>query len=293
MSLSTPNMTAPANPELMQCLEVRGGNCRANELFEMAGLRAWVFSRPHGDAEGGGDVYYISSCASGRISRMLLADVSGHGAVVAGVAEELRELMRKNINYIKQTRLVREMNLQFPQTGHERGFATALVWTFFQPTQSLQVSNAGHPSPLIYRRRTQVWSVLEHQPQKASGIENVPLGIFSQADYSETETSLNSGDLLLCFSDAATESLDASGEQLGTQGVLEIVSALDASRPEECVPELLRCIDSKNPENPHLDDMSIILVQATGSGTPLMNNLLAPFRWARGVRDRTRLKTDG
>jgi phosphoserine phosphatase RsbU/P len=293
VSLSTPNMPAPANPELMQCLEVRGGNCRANELFEMAGLRAWVFSRPHGDAEGGGDVYYISSCASGRITRMLLADVSGHGAEVAGVAEELRELMRKNINYIKQTRLVREMNLQFPKTGHERGYATALVWTFFQPTQSLQLSNAGHPSPLIYRLGSNGWSVQEHHPARTSGIENVPLGIFSQADYSETETSLNPGDLLLCFSDAVTESLDASGEQLGSQGILEIVSALDASKPEQFVPTLLHCIDSKNPENPHLDDMSIILVQATGSGTPLINNLLAPFRLARGVRDRTHLKANG
>ena len=110
MTHSKTDIPSSPNPELMQCLEVRGGNCRTNELFEMVGLRAWVFSRPHAGADGGGDVHYISSCASGRITRMLLADVSGHGAGVGVVAEGLRDLMRKNINYVNQTRLVREMN---------------------------------------------------------------------------------------------------------------------------------------------------------------------------------------
>jgi hypothetical protein len=32
-------------------------------------------------------VYYLSSCASGRITRILLADVSGHGELVAGTAK--------------------------------------------------------------------------------------------------------------------------------------------------------------------------------------------------------------
>ena len=61
----------------------------------MPGLSVWVYSRPHGSSLGGGDVYYLSLCASGRISRVLLADVSGHGELVSGLGVGLRDVMGK------------------------------------------------------------------------------------------------------------------------------------------------------------------------------------------------------
>src|SRR5580704_11536691 len=39
--------------------------------------------RPHGQARRGGDVDYASSCAKGRINRLLPVDVAGHGNSVA------------------------------------------------------------------------------------------------------------------------------------------------------------------------------------------------------------------
>ena len=44
---------------------------------------------------------------------MLLADVSGHGAEVAELGRGLRDLMRKNVNVIRQKRFVEGMNRQF------------------------------------------------------------------------------------------------------------------------------------------------------------------------------------
>jgi sigma-B regulation protein RsbU (phosphoserine phosphatase) len=275
--------------ERMQCMEVRGGNCRTNELFEMVGLRAWVYSRPHGNAKGGGDVYYLSSCASGRITRILLADVSGHGAGVSGIAEGLRELMKRNINYVTQARLVREMNRQFEASGHQGTFATALVCTFFKPTRSLQVSNAGHPSPMIYRQRLRQWTVLDQKSSAAGGIEDVPLGLFKHVDYSETETRLEPGDLLLCCSDALVEALDAAGNQVGTKGLLEIVSLLDGAKPHQLLPGLLSAIAALNPDNLNQDDLTLMLMQSTGGEVPMKNNILSLLRLAQGPRDRTRL----
>ena len=69
--------------QVMQCMEVWGGNQTADSGVIMAGLDAWVYSKPFGGADGGGDVYYVSSCATGRITRLLVADVSGHGTPAA------------------------------------------------------------------------------------------------------------------------------------------------------------------------------------------------------------------
>jgi hypothetical protein len=78
----------------MQCMEVWGGSQLTARGVEFGGLDAWVYSKPHGDAEHGGDVYYASSCGTGRITRLLLADVAGHGNAVAATAADLRNLMR-------------------------------------------------------------------------------------------------------------------------------------------------------------------------------------------------------
>ena len=84
--------------EHMKCLEVCGGSQLTDRGVVIGGLDAWVYSKPHGQAQRGGDVYYASSCASGRITRVLLADVSGHGTSVAAFAADLRTLMRRFIN---------------------------------------------------------------------------------------------------------------------------------------------------------------------------------------------------
>src|SRR5688500_18904568 len=102
--------TTPADAHRMQCLEVWGGNTVADSAVAMAGLDAWVFSRPYGGAEGGGDVHYVSSCATGNVTRMLVADVMGHGDTVAAAAVELRQLMRSHADFLDQTRFVAELN---------------------------------------------------------------------------------------------------------------------------------------------------------------------------------------
>src|SRR2546428_12508544 len=111
----------------MQCMEVWGGNQTADSGVVMAGLDAWVYSKPYANAQAGGDVYYVSSCATGRITRLLVADVSGHGSAVSDTAVQLRSLMRKHVNQINQSRFVSSMNQQFSAMSKAGCFATAVV----------------------------------------------------------------------------------------------------------------------------------------------------------------------
>jgi hypothetical protein len=93
----------------MQCMEIRGGNLAVEEALDAPGLQEWVCSRPYKSAASGGDVHYLSICASGTICRLILADVSGHGDAVSGFAVELRSLMEKNITVADQTHLVERL----------------------------------------------------------------------------------------------------------------------------------------------------------------------------------------
>src|SRR5436190_12795466 len=145
----------------MSCMEVWGGSAAADATVTLSGLDAWVYSRPYEQAEAGGDIYYVSACATGRINRLLVADVAGHGERVKSVAVTLRNLMRRYVNYLDQSRFVLSMNGQFVECSAAGCFATAVVTTFFAPTRTLSVCNAGHPPPLVWRGATREWALLE------------------------------------------------------------------------------------------------------------------------------------
>ena len=83
-------MIGASNEHRMECMELWGGSSQTDTTLTMSGLTAHVFSSTYGRGTRGGDVYYFSSCVSGRISRVLLADVTGHGSAVAATAATLR-----------------------------------------------------------------------------------------------------------------------------------------------------------------------------------------------------------
>jgi sigma-B regulation protein RsbU (phosphoserine phosphatase) len=249
----------------MQCMEVWGGSQLTSKGVEMAGLDVWVYSKPFGQAQRGGDVYYVSSCASGRISRLLLADVSGHGNSVASMAADLRTLMRRFVNQLDQNEFVRLLNEQFTAVSRNGTFSTAVVTTFFAPTRRLSLCNAGHPRPLLFRARDGRWSFLGHDdhPEK-KGPRNIPLGVLPITEYAQLDIELDPGDCLLSYTDALIESCDADGEMLGEEGLLRIINLLGDVPAEKVIASLLQEIGERFPENLSADDVTLMVVRANG-----------------------------
>ena len=83
-----------STPKRLACAETWAGNAETASLIDLPGLSAWVCSVPVGSDHGGGDVHYLSLCPSCIVSRIALADVSGHGETVAALGEKLRELIQ-------------------------------------------------------------------------------------------------------------------------------------------------------------------------------------------------------
>jgi sigma-B regulation protein RsbU (phosphoserine phosphatase) len=249
----------------MECMEVWGGSQLTARGVVFGGLDAWVYSKPHGQAQRGGDVYYASSCAAGRISRLLLADVSGHGTSVAAIAADLRTLMRRFVNRWDQSEFVRLLNQQFSALSETGTFATAIVSTFFAPSRKLILCNAGHPRPILYRAYQKEWSLLGHEgTPRLPGPLNLPLGVMSITEYEHFDVALEPGDCVVTYTDALIESSDANGEILGEKGVLRILKLLGDVKPEGLIDALLGEIAERYPENLSDDDVTLLIVRANG-----------------------------
>jgi serine phosphatase RsbU (regulator of sigma subunit) len=246
----------------------------------IGGLDAWVYSRPFGQSPRGGDVYYASSCAAGRITRLLLADVSGHGKTVAGIAADLRVLMRRYVNRPDQSEFVRLLNQQFAALSRNGAFATAIVTTFFSPNRRLVLCDAGHPRPILYRASKEEWSLLgEERSKREESSSNLPLGILSIGEYEHFDLELEPGDCVVTYTDALIESSDADGEQLGEDGVLRLLKLLGNAQPEKLIAELLGEIAERYPENLSTDDVTVLLLRAARNLT-LMDKMRAMRRMA-------------
>ncbi len=268
----------------MTCMEVWGDSQLTERGIEMGGLDAWVYSRPYGQAQRGGDVYFASSCATGRISRLLLADVSGHGHSVAATAADLRTLMRRFVNRLDQKEFVRLLNQQFAALSRTGTFATAVVTTFFAPSRRLLICNAGHPRPLLYSAAKQEWSLLGSDGSgERRALQNIPLGIIDLTEYEEFDVELAPGDCLLSYTDALIESRDADGEMLGEEGVLRILKLLGDVEPGKVTEALLREIRDRYPENLSEDDVTVMVIRINGRqpNVPFQEKLAAAGRFLK------------
>jgi len=245
-------------------MEVWGGSQLTTRGVEMGGLDAWVYSKPYEQADAGGDVYYASSCATGRISRLLLADVSGHGNAVADAAVALRTLMRRYVNFLDQTEFVRSMNRQFVSMSNEGRFATAVVTTFFATTGRMSICNAGHPRPLHYRARTGQWSILELNRDEQPMPRNIPLGILDLTEYEQFDVELEAGDLVICYTDALTESKQPDGQFIGEEGLIRLARQLTTEDPAAIIPALLAAIGGLHAGNLDGDDVTVLVLRASG-----------------------------
>lgn len=308
-----PTQTSASQPmEALQCMQIWGGNSEIDNGVSLAGIDCWVYSRPFqgaaaqpaaageagvsatssGSSTGGGDIHFVTSCATGRITRLVVADVSGHGAPVAEMATSLRRLMRRHANHYDQRLFVRSVNERFselmsPGSASESGvFATAVFASFYAPTDEFSLCNAGHPRPLHYDARSAQWRAIEVAAQDdrreiATGTRtrsiaapsNLPLGIIEDTHYDQHLFRLGHDDLVLVYTDSLVELRRAAAPgtdestlrrpMLGEAGLIEICSRLDPSRPGEFVPELLRALEAYSGLSADAfdDDVTVLLLK--------------------------------
>jgi serine phosphatase RsbU (regulator of sigma subunit) len=244
-------------------MEIRGGSRAVEETFDTPGLDVWLASRPFQGAERGGDLHYVSLCGGGVITRLVVADVSGHGAQVASFSESLRLLMRKNINTKSQTRLVQALNRQFGESTGSLRFATAVIATYLASKRTLTVCNAGHPRPLWFHGASRHWEVLARESARAG---NLPLGMDDESPYNQFTVTLGAGDLVIFYTDGLTEAFNPDGAMLGEEGLMRLARELDADEPERMPSSLLAGIERHRAGRPADDDVSLLALRHTGAG---------------------------
>jgi phosphoserine phosphatase RsbU/P len=253
--------------QILACSEVRGGNQKFIGTRRLPGMVAWVASIPMNEGAGGGDLHFMSACSHDLISRIALADVSGHGREVEAAAKALHELMRKNIDVWGQSDFMRGLNDMFNQNGSEV-YATAIVLGFHRITGHLVFSNAGHLPPLWYHALDDAWSWLEEgdpTPHEAFGL---PLGLIPGTGYCQTGVTMRPSDLLVLYTDGVTEAENSEGKELGRELLFEWAREAPVETPKALGERLLKWLTDFRGSRVN-DDETLLVLQREKESAPI------------------------
>jgi sigma-B regulation protein RsbU (phosphoserine phosphatase) len=224
----------------------------------------WVSCTPFGDADRGGDVHYVSVCSKGQVSRIAIADVAGHGDSASAVAERLRRVLQQHTDNWDQSELMRELNEGFKRDSTGMQFATAAVLGFYVGTGELLFSNAGHLPLLWHHAESGVWDWLVEGSPFSKNIAGLPLGLISGTTFGQIGIEVGRGDTLLLYTDGITESRNEAGEELGHEGLLELVRSMTLSPLQGPVAfghALVTRLKAFQGNAPQRDDETVVLLQ--------------------------------
>ena len=183
----------------LKCGEIWGGISNCDDDIVSAGLTASLYSFAS-DGSKGGDIYYLSLCDSNALTRIILADVIGHGQKVSQISQIIYLAIKSHMNDGEGDKLLAELNQTVLKMGLE-AMTTLVMAAFYKVDGNLYFANAGHPKALIKSKTESSW--LELKPAK--GVNDPVLGVMPQAIYTQNATRVYSGDCLFLYSDGLVE----------------------------------------------------------------------------------------
>jgi sigma-B regulation protein RsbU (phosphoserine phosphatase) len=185
---------------------------------------------------------------------IVIADVSGKGVPAALLMAFLRASLRAatHVGYATHISMAKVNNLLWESIERNQ-FVTAFYGILDASSRSLSYSNAGHNPPLLLDAAGKT-RFIERGEQ--------PLGMFPDTRYHENHLSLEPGDVLLLYTDGATEALNPAGQEFGKEQLAEAVKSIRDLSARELVISLHRAIDNWTDGIGAEDDVTFFVVKA-------------------------------
>ena len=114
-------------------------------------------------------------------------------------------------------------------------FTTAFLAELEPTTRALTYVSAGHNAPILRRASGRI------ERLEAGGL---PLGIMADARHDYGNTRLNSGDLLVIFTDGVIEAENSAGEEYGESRLLQLLASPPSSSARDDLNRLTTSLDS-------------------------------------------------
>ncbi|MFQ5706119.1 MAG: SpoIIE family protein phosphatase [bacterium] len=220
---------------------------------EVAGIQISAKSIPA--KEVGGDFYDFLNLDGGKFG-VVIGDVSGHGVSAAMVMTAAMSAVRFAAEEKQKTDQVLKLANDRLNKDIQSNMFVALFYGIFDPkSRRLYYTNAGQTLPIVWRQ-----GQVSFLPQ-AQKSDRFPLGIVKSSIYEQLCFKLQSGDLLVFYTDGIVDAMNGSYEAYGFDRLFASVKQHAQLTPTVMVEKLVGDMHRYSGRNNSHDDVTLVIVK--------------------------------
>ncbi len=223
-------------------------------LPSVEGLDFAGYCRP---AQGvGGDYYDFVRLPHGCLG-IAVGDVSGKGIAAALMMASLQASLRGQTIRpgSSLSEMVQNINRLVYDASAENRYATFFYAEYDPGCRVLKYVNAGHNPPVVLRNTNdsgQIFRLTEG---------GTVIGLFPEFPFHQAEIPLESGDLLLAFTDGISEAMNNEDEEFDESRLIQTLRELNARTAADLISGILDRVDRFTSGARQHDDMTLVVVR--------------------------------
>lgn len=206
-----------------------------------------------------GDYYDYQRIDSGTVA-FAIGDVAGKGISAAILMANVQSAMRTQLRVFSERNepvctatMVSQLNKHLEANTTTEKYATFFFGVYDERTQEIITTNAGHLPPILLR----------NGEAKRLDVNGMVVGVFPFAQYDASRVKLETGDLLLLFTDGITEPENEYGEMFGEDRLIETVLRVSSKSNEEILNEVFDAVRQWTFAPDSADDMTMLIIRRT------------------------------
>lgn len=201
----------------------------------------------------GGDLYDYFMLDK-RNMLIAVGDISGKGIPAALFMIYTQTLLRSIAKSERSVSdIVNELNNRLSEENKSDMFVTMLVGIIDTETGKLSICNAAHNLPLIIRQEGNI--------EELPDTHGIPLGIYANKNYSQTDIQLNFDDQFLIYTDGIIDSKDENGMNYSVDVLKYNLMGSWFLKPNQVVEKVKASIVGFRGNIPPVDDLTLLVIK--------------------------------
>jgi sigma-B regulation protein RsbU (phosphoserine phosphatase) len=247
----TPSQQRALERDLELAARIQNGLLPAADV-SIPGFEVAYHYRPAGVV--GGDYCDVIGDGHGGLY-FIIADVAGKGVAAAMLTANLRAVMRALVPLnLPLAKLLAQANRLFCESKLPMQYATLIVG-HSSGAGDLEMVNAGHLPALLVRDSN----------VECFDSNDLPLGMFSDQEFSSVRATLRPKDSLVLFTDGVSEAENPAGEEYGRDALRHLLEEVASCCPETLVDSCRKHVEQFRAGTARADDETLLVIQYAGA----------------------------
>ena len=182
-----------------------------------------------------------------------IGDVSGKGISAAFFMSVAQTLLKGNSRLKEPGKIVSATNNKLFTVNQHQFFLTLFCGILDLKNGILKYCNAAHTPTIILK--------LNGKITELSQSHGMPLGLYPDREFGESEIQLEHGDSIIMYSDGATELQNNSAQYFGPEGLSRLLQNITSRKPKLLVEEIEKHLELFKGNVDQSDDITIMALQ--------------------------------